>query len=61
MADAVRCLACGTAYPLGETHARPEPGCPECGNLTWIGANFAPTWKHEPRRSGGDPQQTRIG
>ena len=61
MADAVRCLACGTAYELGEVRVRPDPGCPACGNLTWIGASFPPTWQNERRRSGGDPQQTRIG
>jgi hypothetical protein len=59
--EAVRCLACGTAYDLGEACLRPEPGCPACGNVTWIAASFAPTGQREPRRSGGDRLQTRIG
>jgi len=52
--DAVRCVACGTAYV-------PPPGrdaaCPSCGGAIWISARLATA---DPRRERGTAATSRT-
>ena len=60
-AGAVRCLACGTAYDVGQDSPPTTVGCPACGDVTWIAAEFAPRLKDGRRRSADDPQRSQSG
>jgi predicted RNA-binding Zn-ribbon protein involved in translation (DUF1610 family) len=61
VADTLRCLACGTVYPVAATSRASRFGCPACGNVTWIAAKLALPPEPEPLRSAGDPRRFRTG
>jgi len=43
-AELVRCLDCGTEYPL-EVHGGEAGPCPHCGGVGWVALN-----PHDPPR-----------
>ena len=56
----VRCLECGCVYakPITGGMHETNPGCPECGYVGWISANFS--LEAAPRRRSAGDRPLRL-